>query len=144
MMGSWMGDLLGIASVQGCVCVLTSQMELYVTDVERRLERTIPLALSREVRVGAGNAPHSKRSAPWLPILERGRSASEMGWTPVLCGPNPNGGRQTRRGHAPQLTLNDGVLLVWCLLYASLAGHLQFCMHRHVWSVCFSRRAACR
>ena len=51
--GAWIGDLLDIAAAQGCVCVLTSQMQLHTSDLSdahearaRRLcERARPLRL---------------------------------------------------------------------------------------------------
>ena len=45
LQGSWLGDFQALASVQGCVCVLTSQMELLVYDVQRRVYRELNLAV---------------------------------------------------------------------------------------------------
>ena len=43
--GSWMGNFLSMASVDGCLCVLTSRMELHVYSLDQGLKREIPLKL---------------------------------------------------------------------------------------------------
>ncbi|CAE7558420.1 unnamed protein product [Symbiodinium sp. CCMP2456] len=54
--GSWLGALLGMASAQGCLCILSSQMALHVYDVHREAYCEISLAAGSTLKDRASYA----------------------------------------------------------------------------------------
>ena len=49
LQGSWMGKFLSMVAVDGCLCILTTQMELHVFSIENNLKREIPLNLRKSM-----------------------------------------------------------------------------------------------
>ena len=45
MRGSWLGEMIGMQSSQGCVCVLSTMMVMYIADTTQKKARTIPIAV---------------------------------------------------------------------------------------------------
>ena len=66
--GSWLGNLLAVESVAGCVCVLTSQMDLHVHDLQGAVVRIMPLYFGSkaEWRSAYPDSPWARpRGEPW-------------------------------------------------------------------------------
>ena len=80
MRGSWLGEMLGMQSSQGCVCVLSTMMVMYVADLSKKRCRKIPISvgeggLENRARYAKSNVGHA--------LLRYGESSSK-GETPVV------------------------------------------------------------
>ena len=57
MRGSWLGDMIGMQSSQGCICILSTMMVMYVADPVAKRMRKIPIS------VGTGGLEHRAQYA---------------------------------------------------------------------------------
>ena len=45
MTGSWLGKMIGMQSSQGCICILSTMMVMYIADLKTKKMRKIPIMI---------------------------------------------------------------------------------------------------